>query len=94
MHRSARALRGKRAYRSALRNIKWNTTLVAGHMIQVVVLTRVTDSPAFEAYVQRVLAPSLVARQVVGIDSISAHKNERIRGLGEARSQVAVPVQL
>jgi transposase/transposase-like protein len=39
----------------------------------------------FEAYVERVLAPSLSAGQVVVMDNLAAHKGERVRGLIEER---------
>jgi len=40
---------------------------------------------AFEAYVEQVLAPSLVAGQIVVLDNLSAHKGARVRQLIEAR---------
>ena len=39
----------------------------------------------FEAYVERVLAPSLSPGQVVVMDNLSAHKGERVRELVEER---------
>ncbi len=40
---------------------------------------------AFEAYVEHILAPSLVAGQIVVLDNVSAHKGARVRQLIEAR---------
>lgn len=39
----------------------------------------------FEAYVERVLAPSLLAGQVVVMDNLAAHKGERVRKFIEGR---------
>jgi transposase len=44
-----------------------------------------TDSEAFEAYVERFLAPSLREGQVVVLDGLGAHRPQRIRELIEAR---------
>ncbi|MCA1837929.1 MAG: transposase, partial [Actinobacteria bacterium] len=44
-----------------------------------------TTSVLFEAYVERVLAPTLRRGQVVLMDNLSAHKGERIRELIEER---------
>ncbi len=43
-----------------------------------------TTGVLFEAYVERVLAPSLSPGQVVVMDNLSAHKGERVRELVEA----------
>ncbi len=48
-------------------------------------LTGATDRVAFEAYVERVLAPTLKPGQVVVLDNLSAHKGERVRTLIEGR---------
>ncbi len=48
-------------------------------------LTGAANTAAFEAYVERVLAPSLAPRQVVVMDNLSAHKSERVRWLIEER---------
>ena len=44
-----------------------------------------TTKAAFEAYVERVLAPSLRPGQVVVLDNLGAHRGERVRELVEAR---------
>lgn len=44
-----------------------------------------TTKAVFEAYVERVLAPSLSPGQVVIPDNLGAHKGERVRGLIEER---------
>ncbi len=44
-----------------------------------------TDRGVFEAYVEKVLAPSLRSGQVVVMENLSAHKGERVRVLVEER---------
>ncbi len=44
-----------------------------------------TTEAVFEAYVERVLAPSLSPGQAVVLDNLSAHKGERARRLVERR---------
>ncbi len=41
------------------------------------------DRGVFEAYVERVLAPTLRAGQIVVMDNLSAHKGDRVRELIE-----------
>ena len=43
-----------------------------------------TTAAVFEAYVEKVLLPSLRCGQVVVMDNLSAHKGERIRELLES----------
>jgi transposase len=43
------------------------------------------DREVFEAYVERVLAPTLRVGQVVVMDNLSVHKGERVRKLIEHR---------
>jgi len=45
-----------------------------------------TTRAVFEAYVEKALAPSLRAGQVVVMDNLSAHKGERIRELIEGKN--------
>jgi len=44
-----------------------------------------TTKAVFEAYLERVLAPSLRPGQVVVLDNLSSHKGSRVRELVEAR---------
>ena len=44
-----------------------------------------TDAPVFETYVEKALAPSLVAGQVVVLDGLGAHQTARARELIEGR---------
>jgi len=86
----ARAPRGKRAYGKVPRNRGKNTTLIAsitfeGGMGESVAIEGATDAKAFEAYVERFLAPSLKEGQVVVLDGLGAHRTEKVRDLVEAR---------
>ena len=87
--RYARSPQGKRAYGLAPRNTEANTTLIASMTVTgmgpAMLLTGATDTAAFEMYVERMLAPSLVAGKVVVMDNLSAHKSERVKELIEAR---------
>ncbi len=44
-----------------------------------------TTKAVFETYVERILAPSLRAGQVVVMDNLGAHKGQRVKELIEAR---------
>lgn len=86
----ARAPRGERAYGSVPRNRGKNTTLVAsitlqGAMGAAMVVEGGTDAKVFETYVERFLAPSLSAGQIVLLDNLGAHKTRRVRELVEAQ---------
>ncbi len=65
-----------------------NTTLLAsmgaGGMGPCLAVVGSTTKAVFEAYVERVLAPSLSPGQVVVMDNLAAHKGERVRRLVEA----------
>ncbi len=83
----ARAPRGERAFGEAPRNRGKNTTLLAsmgaGGMGPSLAVEGGTTKAVFEAYVGRVLAPSLSPGQVVVMDNLSAHKGEGVRQLVE-----------
>jgi transposase len=87
----ARAPRGKRAHGKVPRNRGKNTTLIAsitleGGIGESVAIEGATDAKAFEAYVERFLAPSLKEGQVVVVlDGLGAHRTEKVRDLVEAR---------
>ena len=85
-----RAPRGKRAYGRVPRNRGKNTTLIAaisfqGGMGESMIIEGATDAKAFEAYVERFLAPTLSEGQVVALDGLGAHRTEKVRELVEAR---------
>jgi len=84
------APKGKRAYCSVPRNRGKNTTLLSSMNLWGMGPSLALDGPidreVFEAYVERVLAPTLRVGQVVVMDNLSVHKGERVRKLIEHRS--------
>lgn len=89
----ARAPRGQRAYGKVPRNRGKNTTLIASitlerGMGESVAIEEDTDAEAFEAYVERFLAPPLKEGQVVVLDRLGAHRTEKVRELVEATGAV------
>lgn len=85
----ARAPRGERAYGTAARNTEANTTLIASMstagMGAALVLTGTTDTRAVVAYIEQVLGPTLTRGQVVVLDNLSAHKDNRVHTAIETR---------
>lgn len=85
----ARAPRDRRAYGKVPRKRGRNQTLIAsitpeGAMGASVSIEGATDAELFEAYVERFLAPSLCAGQVVVLDGLGAHRTQKVRDLVEA----------
>jgi len=83
------ARRGERAYAKEPRNHGKNTTLLASMSLEgmgpcLAVVGSVTKE-VFEAYVERVLAPSLRPGQVVLMYNLAVHKGERVHELVEER---------
>lgn len=80
---------GQRARCSVPRNRGKNTTLLSSMSIRGMGPSLAVDGPTnrevFEAYVEKVLVPTLRVGQVVVMDNLSAHKGERVRELIEAR---------
>lgn len=85
----ARAPRGERAHGKVPRNRGPNTTLIASMtsegMGPCLAVEGATTKAVFEAYVERVLLPSLSPGQVVVVDNLGAHKGDRVRELVEGR---------
>lgn len=85
--RYARAPRGERAHDSAPRNTPLNTTVIATltseGMGAAMLLDGATDTAAFLSYCEQVLVPGLRPGQIVVMDNLSAHKNQRVRDLIE-----------
>ena len=83
------APKGRRAHCSVPRNRGKNTTLLSSMSLSGMGPSLAVDGPTdrevFEAYVERVLAPTLRAGQVVVMDNLSVHKGERVRELIEHR---------
>jgi hypothetical protein len=84
----ARSKRGARARCSVLRNRGPNTKLLASMTVEgmgpCLAVEGATTAAVFEAYIEKVLVPSLRCGQVVVMDNLSAHKGERIRELLES----------
>ena len=85
----ARAPKGERACGRVPRNRGKNTTLLASMgaegMGPCMAVVGSTKKAVFEAYVERVLAPSLSEGRVVVLDNLGAHRGRRVRELVEAR---------
>jgi transposase len=89
----ARAPRGKRARGSAPRNWGKNVSLIcaidAGGVKPSMSVEGAVDAGAFEAYVERFLAPTLKRGQIVVMDNLSVHKSRRVERLvAEAGAQL------
>jgi hypothetical protein len=77
--------RGERVHLEVPRNRGPNTTLLASMSVEgmgeCLAVEGATTKVLFEAYVERVLAPSLRRGQLVVMDNLSAHKKgERVLG--------------
>jgi transposase len=85
----ARAPKGQRAQGSVPRNRGKNTTLIASLSLEGVgaamILEGSANAAAFEVYVEQILAPHLIAGQIVVMDNLGAHKGERVRQVIEAQ---------
>ena len=83
------APKGERARCSVPRNRGPNTTLLASMgaegMGPCLAVVGSTTAAVFEAYVEKVLAPSLRHGQVVVLDNLTAHKGQSIKELIEER---------
>jgi transposase len=81
--------RGERALASAPRNWGKNVTLLASithrGLGPCLAVEGATTREVFEAYLERVLAPSLRPGQVVVMDNLSAHKGGRVGEIVEGR---------
>ena len=80
--------KGERARCSVPRNRGPNITLLASMTAEgmgaCLAVEGATTRIVFEAYIEKVLLPSLRRGQVVVMDNLSAHKGERVRGLLES----------
>ena len=78
---------GERAYGSAPRNWGKNVTLLASitreGLGECLAVEGPTTREVFEAYLERVLVPTLCAGQVVVMDNLSAHKGGRVKEIIE-----------
>jgi transposase len=80
---------GERAFFEVPRNRGKNTTLLASlhreGMGPSMAVEGATTSRVFETYIERVLAPALMPRQVVVMDKLGAHRPKRVKDLIEDR---------
>lgn len=83
--RTSRAPRGERAYGAASRNHGKNTTLIAAlthaGIGAAMTLEGAADADAFVAYLTHFLVPTLVPGQIVVMDNLSVHKDNRVAPL-------------
>jgi DDE superfamily endonuclease len=83
------APKGERAHRSVPRNRGPNMTLLASMssegMGPCLAVVGSTTAAVFEAYVEKVLAPSVQSGQIVVMDNLTVHEGERIKELIEER---------
>jgi transposase len=81
--------RGRRAFGSAPKNWGKNVTLLAsitqGGLGPCLAVEGSTTREVFEAYLERVLAPTLRPGQIVVMDNLSAHKGGRVKEIIEGR---------
>lgn len=84
----ARAPRGQRAVgrvpRGRREAISWLATLTPAGFGESLLVRGPVDRPIFEAFVERVLVPSLQPGQIVVLDNLSVHKSAHAKGLIEA----------
>ncbi len=87
--RYAWSRKGERAFGSAPRNWGKNVTLLAsitaGGLGPCLAVEGATTREVFEAYLERVLAPTLKPGQMVVMDNLSAHKGGRVKEIIEGR---------
>src|SRR5215203_2547363 len=85
--RQARALPGQRAVgripRGRREAISWLATLTPSGIGESLLVRGAVDRLVFEAFVERVLVPSLRPGQIVVLDNLSVHKSARARTLVE-----------
>ena len=84
-----RSLRGSRCL-AAIPHGHWKTTtfvggLRLGGMTAPMVLDGPMDGPAFLAWIEQMLAPTLAAADIVVMDNLPAHKPEAVRAAIEAK---------
>jgi transposase len=83
------ASKGERLRLSVPRKGGKNTTLLSSMSLEgmgpSLTVEEATTAVVFEAYVERVLAPSLRPGQVVVMDNLGAHRTKRVRELIEER---------
>jgi len=80
-----RSPRGSRVYDQVIRNYGKNVTLLASMTLDgmqaAMTIEGAVDEAAFEAFVRRVLVPTLQPGQIVMLDNLSSHKTPTIQRL-------------
>lgn len=80
-----RSWRGQRVYDQSIRNYGKNITLLASLTVEgiqsAMTIEGAVDEAVFEAYIEKVLMPTLRPGQLVMMDNLSCHKTERIEAL-------------
>jgi transposase len=83
-----RAPRGERVCEGVPRNYGENITVIGALTIEgltaVMTVDGATDREVFEAYVERVLVAALKPGDIVVLDNLGAHRNERVKQLIES----------
>ena len=64
--------------------ISWLATLTTRGLGASLLVRGAVDRPVFEAFVERVLVPSLQPGQIVVLDNLSVHKSARAKALIQA----------
>jgi transposase len=81
----ARAARGLRVYDRIIRNYGQNVTLLASMTLKgiqaAMTIEGAVDKPVFEAFVEKVLVPTLQPGQMVMMDNLSSHKTKHVEQL-------------
>ncbi len=81
--------KGERAFGSAPRNWGKNVTLLSSITAEGVgpclAVEGSTTREVFEAYLERVLAPTLRPKQIVVMDNLSSHRGGRVKEIVETR---------
>jgi transposase len=79
----ARAPKGQRAYGAVPRNHGTNTTLIGAlttdGLSVAMTLDGAVDTPAFVAFCEHILCPTLRPGQTVLLDNLAVHKSPRVR---------------
>lgn len=87
--RYGRAPRGERVCDSAPRNYGMHTSVIGAVGLRGVIATMTVagavDTLCFDAYLERVLAPSLRCGDVVVLDNLGAHRASRIEAVAARR---------
>ncbi len=82
-----RAPRGERVTESVPRNYGPQTSLIGAHSLSgveaVMTLEGAVDTSAFDAYVERILRPTIKRGDVLVLDNLSAHHASRIEEVAE-----------